>query len=179
MYHLATNTRVQDTLFQEIQISLQGQNQSFDNAKLETMSYLRAVLKESQRIMPVVPDTARVLGPDFNLAGYKFDRECWFLALHQIMSQSEKFVNDPTEYRPERFLRGHSLKEEIRPFVTMPFGHGPRMCIGRRFAEQEIKTFICKMVQNFKIEWKHEELGYIPGKLNKPDAPLKFTLTPR
>merc|ERR1712074_23502 len=150
MGRLATNQRVQDTLYQEIQ-SVLPDGGLLDNTKLEKMSYLRAVLRESQRIMPVVPNTGRIPS-DINLGGYNFDRECWFVALHQFMSMSDKFVKDPTEYRPERFLRGHSLKEDFHPFVSMPFGHGPRMCIGRRFAEQEIKTFICKMVLNFKIE---------------------------
>ena len=175
---MAANPVVQEKLHEEI-IQLLPDRKTKIN--FEEMPYLRAVLRESLRITPVVPITARILGPGLSFAGYNIDRKCWFVALNQFMSMSEKHYKDPQEFRPERWIRGHTLKEDANPFVSLPFGHGPRMCIGKRYAEFEIQTLICKMVRNFKIGWPQEQppLGYIPGFVNKPDNSVKLTLTER
>ena len=83
---------------------------------------------------------------------------------------------DPEEFRPERFMKGSPLFENLHPFLLLPFGHGPRMCVGRRFAELEVYTFMTKMIQNFKIEWHQDPLEYKVATLTYPSSPLRFTL---
>lgn len=66
----------------------------------------------------------------------------------------DRFYPRPTEYIPERWLRG--TKDDIAkgqdfPFGMMPFGFGPRGCIGQRFAETEMYIGVAKVIQNFKI----------------------------
>ena len=73
------------------------------------------------------------------------------------MANSPKYIDNPESFRPERWLRTQK-DQSVHPFVLLPFGHGPRMCIGRRFAEQEISIFIAKIIQKFKIEWHHEDM---------------------
>ena len=85
------------------------------------------------------------------------------------------YFKDPLEFRPERWIRNHPLKEDIHPFVFLPFGHGPRMCVGKRFAVQEIGVLLCKIVQRFNVEWGDtRELGNIVETLLKPDGPLRL-----
>ena len=85
------------------------------------------------------------------------------------------YFKDPLEFRPERWMRNHPLKEDIHPFVFLPFGHGPRMCVGKRFAVQEIGVLLCKIVQRFNVEWGDtRELGNIVETLLKPDGPLRL-----
>jgi cytochrome P450 len=58
----------------------------------------------------------------------------------------EKYYPEADKFIPERWLKDDSQSsKKIHPFVTMPFGFGPRMCIGRRFAELEIETLITKV----------------------------------
>ena len=71
------------------------------------------------------------------------------------------------------------MKEDVHPFVMLPFGHGPRMCVGRRFAEQESKILIAKMVQNFQIGWQRRDLEIMVETLAKPDAPVNLKLVNR
>ena len=53
------------------------------------------------------------------------------------------------------------------------------MCVGRRFAEQESKILIAKMVQNFQIDWQRRDLEIMVETLAKPDAPVNLKLVNR
>lgn len=97
---------------------------------------------------------------------------------HLFSPFSPKYVRDPTVFRPERWLKPD--RENMHPFLFLPFGHGARMCIGRRFAEQEISVLVTKMVRNFRVEWYGEdELGMLVNTITFPDSPLRFTLVDR
>jgi len=53
-----------------------------------------------------------------------------------VICHLEEYFHRPMEYIPERWLG--EARSRIVPFSFIPFGHGARMCIGRRFAEQEL-----------------------------------------
>ena len=74
---------------------------------------------------------------------------------------------------PERWIEH---KDRIHPMAVRPFGHGPRICIGKRFAELEIQIGIVKLLQNFRIEWAADYPGIEPrvGTVNAPDKKLQF-----
>ena len=61
---------------------------------------------------------------------------------------NEKYFPDPLRFVPERWVRGETEKENLHPMApvaAMPFGHGTRMCLGRRFAEQEMWLLTAKV----------------------------------
>jgi cytochrome P450 len=63
-----------------------------------------------------------------------------------MMSNMDKFYPEAEKFIPERWLKNDpQLSKRAHPFVTMPFGFGPRMCVGRRFAELEIETLVTKV----------------------------------
>lgn len=102
---------------------------------------------------------------------------------HFIPSQDEKQYSKPKEYLPERWLSNQPTEEcpfsknTAHPFVHMPFGFGPRSCVGKRFADLEIETFISKLLRNYKIEWNYGELKVTSKLLTTPTSPLKFKIT--
>jgi cytochrome P450 len=57
--------------------------------------------------------------------------------------------------------------------LSLPFGAGRRMCVGRRLAETSIHVLVNKILSRYKLEWNGEELDGV-GIINKPDKPLKF-----
>lgn len=58
----------------------------------------------------------------------------------------EDYFDEPTKFVPERWLKGGGNQYRTPPpFVMLPFGYGRRMCIGRRFAEQEIYLALIKV----------------------------------
>jgi cytochrome P450 len=63
-----------------------------------------------------------------------------------MMSNMEEYYPEPDKFIPERWLKNDAQsKKRTHSFVTMPFGFGPRMCIGRRFAELEMETLVAKV----------------------------------
>ena len=66
-------------------------------------------------------------------------------ALHR----DEEFWPEPDSFKPERFLPEN--KDSINQFAHLPFGSGPRSCIGMRFAMMEIKTILVKMLQKYRL----------------------------
>lgn len=62
-----------------------------------------------------------------------------------VLTADERYFPQAAKFLPERWLRENANNEELRnsetsPFVYTPFGFGPRMCIGKRFAELEIQV---------------------------------------
>lgn len=67
------------------------------------------------------------------------------VALHQLMGQLEEFFPRPSEYIPERWIKGDPQESHHHPYTVLPFGHGTRMCIGRRLAELEMWQLTAKV----------------------------------
>lgn len=57
------------------------------------------------------------------------------VGVHPVISRMDRYFTNPSKYDPWRWLE---KDESIHPYSTLPFGHGARMCPGRRLAEQEI-----------------------------------------
>jgi cytochrome P450 len=67
-----------------------------------------------------------------------------------VIHRSPRFFDKPEEFRPERW-QGDFAKQLPR-FAYFPFGGGPRVCIGNRFAMMEAVLILATMVQHFRIE---------------------------
>lgn len=57
---------------------------------------------------------------------------------NMVASRLPQYVNNPLVYKPERWLKDSKEFEAIHPFLSLPFGFGPRSCIARRLAEQNM-----------------------------------------
>jgi cytochrome P450 len=65
---------------------------------------------------------------------------------HQWMCLQEEHYPKAREYIPERWIKGHDMESKAHKFVMLPFGFGPRMCIGRRLAEMEMWQLAAKVI---------------------------------
>lgn len=63
--------------------------------------------------------------------------------MNSAMSQNEEYFENANKYLPHRFLK-NPIKTYHR-FASLPFGHGPRMCPGKRFAENEIAILLAEV----------------------------------
>lgn len=69
------------------------------------------------------------------------------------IQQDPEYYHDPQDFLPERFdpEHGASIKSFIDRGVLAPFGTGPRECLGKRFAQLQLKAAIYEIVRNFEI----------------------------
>nr|WNH29019.1 cytochrome P450 9J34 [Culex pipiens pallens] len=155
-YELAINPEVQQKLYKEVQDtqkSLGGKSLTYD--ALQKMKYLDMVVSEALRRWPPAPAIDRLCVKDYQLDdgnGLSFkiakDTALWF-PVHALHNDPQYFPN-PSKFDPERF--SDDRKGSIKPGTYLPFGIGPRNCIGSRFALSEVKTIIYYMMQSFSFE---------------------------
>jgi cytochrome P450 len=62
-----------------------------------------------------------------------------------MISRFEEHYTDADTFIPERWIRGGEQEQKSHPFVTLPFGHGARKCIGMRFAMLELELMLAKV----------------------------------
>ena len=81
------------------------------------------------------------------------------------MHHNPEYFPEPDVFSPERFLKNKdSLTTEVLPFTYIPFGGGPRKCIGLRFAMTEMKIALAKMLQKYEIvPVQQTKLDFKPG----------------
>ncbi|XP_055297251.1 probable cytochrome P450 9f2 [Sitodiplosis mosellana] len=154
-YELAINQDVQKTLYEEIREvnkTLNGTRLTYDT--LSKMKYLDQVISEALRKWPPAIFTTRKCTKDYDLDldGNKVLIErgnVVFLPICSIHHDS-KFYENPEHFDPERF--NDENKHKINPGAYLPFGIGPRNCIGSRFALMEVKALFFYLVLNFNIQ---------------------------
>lgn len=91
----------------------------------------------------------------------------------------DEYVSDAAKFKPERWIKSEDNDMILHKFASLPYGHGSRMCLGRRFADLEMEILLAKLVRNFKLEYTHKPLNYAITFMYAPDGPLKFKMTKR
>lgn len=172
--------KLREALHQELQ------SDSFTSEDVEKVKYLDWVIKETLRLFPPVSVISRGVTQAFSLTnipveanreGYTrslrdYDPSSIYLARHTsvvispyIMHRSEDLFKDATQFIPERFVN----EKDIPPYAYIPFGAGPRFCLGQRFALQELKLMLTSIYYHFDIEIKNNDMTV---------DPFDITLTP-
>lgn len=185
---MAKNPEKQAKLREEILRILPEKDSEFTEASMKNVPYLRACIKEALRIYPLAAGNARVVKSDIVLDGYQVPKETPVVMLFHGLEKDDQHYPRSKEFLPERWLRQskaetsdskcpNSLKAST-PFAYLPFGFGPRMCIGRRIVEMELELGIARLLRNFHVEYNYStEKAFRSTILNVPNIPLTFKFT--
>ncbi|KAI8130705.1 putative cytochrome P450 12a5, mitochondrial [Lucilia cuprina] len=180
---LATNPKQQTKLRQEILAILPDKNSVLNQENMRNLPYLRACIKESLRLYPVATGNFRTTGQDTILSGYRVPANTDISMTAQLLLKDPKYFEQPNKFLPERWLRSQGLLETEKvsaankgdPFVYLPFGFGPRICIGNRIVDLELETVLARLLRNFEIKFDYPtDDMFKTNIINIPAKPLKF-----
>ncbi|XP_044922456.1 cytochrome P450 27C1 isoform X2 [Mustela putorius furo] len=150
VYLLARHPEVQQMVYQEILKNL-GDRHVPTAADVPKVPLVRALLKETLRLFPVLPGNGRVTQEDLVIGGYLIPKGTQLALCHYATSYADENFPRAKEFRPERWLRKGRL-DRVDNFGSIPFGYGVRSCIGRRIAELEIHLLVIQLLQHFEIK---------------------------
>jgi len=137
-------------------------------AHLDHLTVTRRVLEESLRLYPPAWGFSRLAMADDEIGGYRVARGSIVFLIPFVVHRRPTLWPDPECFDPERFT---PERESSRPrFAYIPFGGGPRGCIGNQFAMLEAQLIVAAIAQRFRIE-------LVPGQTIRSE-PL-ITLRPK
>lgn len=153
---------------------------------LETMPYLNSVCNEVLRLFPTLPLTARVAVRDTTVTGYFVPAGTLILiAPWAINRNPELWGEDSEEFVPERWIDDNTGRVTTNggaasKYSFLTFFHGPRSCIGERFARAELRALVTAFVGSFKMQMADpSEVVVVGGSLTaKPVNGMRLKLTP-
>ncbi|KAL4228065.1 Cytochrome P450 3A4 [Mactra antiquata] len=146
-YLLATNQHIQDKVREEIDQVLGQEEPTQDN--VSKLKYTEMFLCETLRLYPAANRTGRDAAVDTDVLGCKIPKNLSITVPIFAMHRMPEYWDDPDSCIPERF--SPERKHKINPYVYMPFGVGPRSCVGMRMAKSLCKIIIAKLLQDFTL----------------------------
>jgi len=144
-HELAENPAIADLLVAELEEVLGERDPAM--ADLPRLPYLGCVVKETLRRWPPGWLFDRTALAPTTVGGYPFRPGQILYFSPYVIHLDPSYWDSPLDFRPERFAAGAEIPRE----AYLPFGDGPRMCIGNRFAEAEIALVLAVMVRRVRL----------------------------
>ncbi len=144
---LAQYPEAEARLHQELDTVLQGDRPTLPD--LKRLPYTDMVIKESMRLMPPVWSIGRVNREATEVLGYPFPQRSGIQICIYLAHRHPDIWERPNEFLPERWA--DERIDEIPKYAYLPFGGGPRVCIGNSFATMEANLLLATMAQRYRM----------------------------
>ncbi|XP_019731054.1 cytochrome P450 [Hippocampus comes] len=152
LYHLAKEPGIQDQLHREVAAVCPASRGMPTAEGIARMPFLKAVVRETLRLYPVVPGNARLTVENEIVVGdHLFPKSTLFHLCHYAVSHDDSVFPEPNRFLPQRWLRQENTKQQQHPFGSVPFGFGIRACLGRRVAELEMYLLLSTLIARFEV----------------------------
>ncbi|GAQ88955.1 Cytochrome P450 [Klebsormidium nitens] len=142
--------------------------------ELAQFPYVEQVVQETLRLYPTGAVLSRQASEDCQVAGIHLPKGVNVLIPVYAMHHNPEVFPDPEEFRPERFDPAEVAGRH--PYAYIPFGLGPRMCLGHRFAMEEAKLALIRLYKTLTFSVVNEKILRPDGKL---DLQVGIVLKPR
>lgn len=148
LYLLSEHPAVREELEQEVDRVLAGRTPTF--ADIPQLAHTTMVLEESMRLYPPAYAVARTAADEDVVGGYKVEKGAVITLSPYVTHRHPEFWEAPDRFDPQRFS---AERKAQRPrYAYIPFGGGPRMCIGSNFAMTEATLILAMIVQRFRLD---------------------------
>ncbi|KAG5898055.1 hypothetical protein JTB14_001762 [Gonioctena quinquepunctata] len=150
LHELCVNKDIQTRVRKEIVGKIE-EHGGITYEAVQDMKYLRMCVDESLRMYPVLPFLDRRCNENYKLPGTDLVIEKGMPVFIPVTSiqNDEKYFPNPEKYDPERFATKNQNAEGV---VYMPFGKGPRNCVGARFGLISTQMALIHVLLNFEVE---------------------------
>jgi cytochrome P450 len=147
-----------------------------EDADPSAMHYLDAVINETMRLCPVVPNIARELQAPMKIGGRDLPKGVVIALCIYLTHRRAELWPDPEKFDPTRFIDARP-----NPYAFFPFGGGTRRCLGAAFATYQMKIVLSEVLRRFDLA---PSLGYVarPTRVSiaiGPSEGMPAVLTPR
>jgi cytochrome P450 len=166
LHMLAEHPAAADRLRAELDTLLRGRLPTA--ADTMQLPYLDAVVRETLRLYPPAFALGREVVESFELGGYQIPRGAQVVVSPYVTQRDPRFYRDPSLFKPERWLSPEI--ESLPRYAYVPFGGGPRICIGNHFAMLEASLVLAVFMSEV-------ELQHVPG--FRLETASSVTLRPR
>ena len=136
--------------------------------QLKELTFLDTVIKETLRLYPPIHVGNRRAADDIAVEGFPVPKDNRVMYSIYLSHRDPAHWDDPDDFCPARFDRSQT-KSSPPAFAYLPFGGGPRNCIGATFAQVEAKAVLGKILRDFDLE-------LLPGRVYEH---MGATLEPR
>lgn len=157
IYELALNPDIQQKLREEVDNHMAAGNGQISYEALSTMEYMEMVTSEALRKYPPVAVIDRLCVQKFELSPAAPGYDSITIKPGDVLSfpvyglhHDPAYFPEPDKFDPERFSEQN--KDKITPYTFLPFGLGPRKCIGNRFALMEAKILTANLLHRFYLK---------------------------
>jgi cytochrome P450 len=117
----------------------------------EKLPWTRAVIEEAMRLYPPASTLSRQAVAEDRIGDVTIPKDALVIVSPYIVHRHRKLWDQPDYFMPERFLPG--ARETIDRFQYIPFGAGPRVCVGLRFAMLEAVVILAEVVKRIRLDW--------------------------
>jgi cytochrome P450 len=188
VYYLAKNPDKQEKLRKEIREFLPDSSTPITPEILARMPFMRACVKEGMRLTPLSVGIGRVTTQEETIIrNYSIPKGTMVITHNQVACRFPENFDRPNDFVPERWIfdRKNDVKmspsndisfkrKKPHPFLSLPFGFGPRSCPGRRISDMNTYVLLIQLLRNFQIEYHYEDIGVVTRLINIPDKPMQF-----
>lgn len=167
LYMLAKNPEIQEQLYQEVSSVMSDGAPSLED--LETMTLTDRILQETLRLYPPAWSLfLRETTEELPLGEHTLPKGAVIYISPWVVHHDPRWWPEPQKFDPSRFEGDWKKRQPTYSYI--PFGGGPRVCIGSHLAEMEAEVILATIIKNFKIELQD------PEQIVNPEA--RFTVQP-
>ena len=168
LYLIATHDEVQHSIVAETDAVLGGRDALAKD--LKTLEYIDMTMSEVLRLYQPFFGYPRFCLEGMQIGDYAIPPRSVVMPMVYHTHRHPGLWEQPEEFNPERFRP--KLRRDIHPFAYMPFGRGPRMCLGANLAPMIMKLVLASVFQRYRLEY-HSATG------GPPVADIGFETHPR
>jgi len=176
-YLLSQHPKVESKLHTELKQVLGGRAPSYDD--LVHLPYTRMVIEEAMRLYPPAPGLSnRAVLEDDEVAGVKISKGAQVAVIPWVIHRHRLLWDNPETFDPERFSQERSQRRHR--FAYLPFGGGPRVCIGMALAMAEAQLILATIAQRFRLRLVPDQKIVLQHRITmRPRDGIQMTLEPR